>query len=93
MPTRNINLTEHWDSFVEKEVSSGRYGNASELVRDGLRLIERRNQEESAKLEWLRGAIQEGAEQIERGEFFEIDSEEDLDRVIDGIAQSAEVTR
>ena len=64
MPTRNINLTEHFDRFIEAEVGSGRYGNASEMVREGLRLIERRKREERAKLKWLRDAVREGLDQI-----------------------------
>jgi antitoxin ParD1/3/4 len=64
MPTRNINLTEHFDRFIEAEVGSGRYGSASEVVREGLRLIERRKQEERAKLKWLRDAVREGLDQI-----------------------------
>jgi putative addiction module CopG family antidote len=42
MSTRNINLTDHLDRFVERQVTSGRYGNASEIVRDALRLLEER---------------------------------------------------
>ena len=42
MPTRNINLTDHFDRFIEAEVGAGRFGNASEVVRDGLRLLEQR---------------------------------------------------
>ena len=45
MPTRNINLTEHFDRFVERQVSSGRYSNASEIVREALRLLEEQEQE------------------------------------------------
>ena len=41
MPTRNINLTDHLDDFIEGGVASGRYKNASEVVPDGLRLLER----------------------------------------------------
>jgi antitoxin ParD1/3/4 len=51
MPTRNINLTEHLDRFVETRVTSGRYGNASEVVREGLRLLEQHEKEDRAKLE------------------------------------------
>ena len=68
MPTRNINVTDHLDRFIEAEVGSGRYGNASEVVREGLRLIERRKWEERAKLRWLRGAVREGLDQIDHGE-------------------------
>ncbi len=74
MPTRNINLTDHFDRFVAAEVGSGRYGNASEVVREGLRLMERRKQEERAKLKWLSDAVREGLDQIERGEGAEFES-------------------
>ena len=33
MPTRNVNLTDHYDQFVESQVSAGRYQNASEVMR------------------------------------------------------------
>jgi antitoxin ParD1/3/4 len=74
MPTRNINLTDHFDRFVAAEVGSGRYGNASEVVREGLRLMERRKREERAKLKWLRDAVHEGLDQIEGGEGVELGS-------------------
>jgi antitoxin ParD1/3/4 len=95
MPTRNINLTDHLDRFIEAEVGSGRYGNASEVVREGLRLIERRKREERAKFRWLRGAVREGLDQIHRGEGVEFSSIGDLDRYIDRIGKeaSAELAR
>lgn len=69
MPTRNVHLTDHFDNFIEAGVQSGRFSNASEVVREGLRLLEQRQEEEKAKLAWLRGAIQEGADAAERGEY------------------------
>jgi antitoxin ParD1/3/4 len=89
MPTRNINLTEHLDRLIEAEVGSGRYGNASEVVREGLRLIERRKHEERARLKWLRGAVREGLDQIDRGEGMELDSVDELDRQIDRLGTEA----
>ena len=83
MPTRNINLTEHLDRYVEARVNSGRYGNASELVREGLRLLEQREQEEKAKLKWLRSAVAEGLDQIDRGEGLEFNSTKQLENHID----------
>jgi antitoxin ParD1/3/4 len=59
MPTRNVVLTDRQADMVEELVHSGRYQNASEVLRDGLRLLERREAEESAKLEALRGALDE----------------------------------
>ena len=41
MPTRNVNLTDELDRFVAKKVKTGRYENASEVVRAGLRKLER----------------------------------------------------
>ncbi len=67
MPTRNINLTEHFDRFVEHQVSSGRYSNASEIVRDALRLLEVQEQEREAKLRALRQAAKQGFDQLDQG--------------------------
>lgn len=60
MPTRNVNLTNELDRFVTKKVRTGRYENASEVVRAGLRTLEREEQEYEAKLAALRAAIDEG---------------------------------
>jgi antitoxin ParD1/3/4 len=60
MPTRNVNLTAELDRFVASKVKSGRYENASEVVRAGLRTLEREEQEYEAKLTLLRAAIHEG---------------------------------
>lgn len=50
----------HFESFVRDQVESGRFASASEVVREGLRLVEQRDAEQRAKLEWLRGEIQKG---------------------------------
>lgn len=68
MPTRNINLTDRLEEFVEDSVSSGQYGNASEVVREALRLLAEQKREHESKVAWLRGAIAEGREQIRRGQ-------------------------
>jgi antitoxin ParD1/3/4 len=60
MPTRNVNLTEELDRFVLANVDSGRYENASEVIRAALRNLEREEQEFQAKLKTLRSAIDEG---------------------------------
>ena len=49
MPTRNVVLTEQQTHFVEQMVASGRYQNASEVLREGLRLVYQREQEELLK--------------------------------------------
>jgi antitoxin ParD1/3/4 len=60
MPTRNVNLTEELDRFVAAKVSSGLYENASEVIRAGLRCLDREEREYDAKLEALRDAIDAG---------------------------------
>ncbi len=60
MPTRNVNLTDELDDFVLAKVESGRYENASEVVRAALRTLEREEQRHEAKLSALRAALDEG---------------------------------
>lgn len=71
MPTRNVNLTDELDRFVLKKVKSGRYENASEVVRAALRTLEREEQQDEAKLVALRSAIDEGdASGLAEGDVF-----------------------
>jgi len=71
MPTRNVNLTDELDHFVLKKVKSGRYENASEVIRAALRTLEREEQHYEAKLAALRAAIDEGdASGVAEGDVF-----------------------
>jgi antitoxin ParD1/3/4 len=67
MPTRNINLTEYFDNFVKRQISSGRYSNASEIVREALRLLDEQEQERAAKMKVLRQAAKQGFDEIDQG--------------------------
>jgi antitoxin ParD1/3/4 len=60
MPTRNVNLTDELERFVATRIETGRYDNASEVVRAALRTLEREEQEYEAKIALLRAAIDEG---------------------------------
>jgi antitoxin ParD1/3/4 len=55
------------------------------VVREGLRLLEQREQEDKAKIEWLRAAAREGFDQLDRGDYVTLNSEEDLDTFLDQI--------
>ena len=71
MPTRNVNLTEELDRFVRAKVDSGRYENASEVVRAALRILECDEREYEAKLAALRNAIDKGdAAGVAKGDVF-----------------------
>jgi antitoxin ParD1/3/4 len=60
--TMNINLTPQLEALVRQKVASGHYSSASEVVREALRLMEREDQIQAAKLGQLRRDIQEGLE-------------------------------
>jgi len=74
MPTRNVVLTDQQEELVEQLVDSGRYQNASEVLREGLRLLQRRELEEAAKLEALRGALDEAEAAVAAGDLYDYSS-------------------
>jgi antitoxin ParD1/3/4 len=76
MPTRNISLTPEQDAFVKEIVEAGEYQNASEAVRDALRVLQQRRREDAVRLEVLRAQLEAGVEQLDRGDFVELDREE-----------------
>ena len=71
MATRNVVLSEHQATLIAELILSGRHQNASEVLREGLRLLERRESEEAAKLEGLRRALDEPEAAVERGEVYD----------------------
>ena len=68
MTTRNVSLTETLDRFVEDRVASGAYQNASEVMRAGLRLLLAQEEAHKARLTRLRGAVQEGLDELDHGQ-------------------------
>ena len=76
MATRNVVLTEAQSDLVDRLVSTGRYQNASEALRAGLRLLER----EEAELGALRSRLTTGLEQARRGDLAEGSGEDALRR-------------
>jgi antitoxin ParD1/3/4 len=58
--TTSYSIGKHFESLIESLIKSGRYSTASEVMRDGLRMIEEREQRRQAKLEALRAEIQKG---------------------------------
>jgi antitoxin ParD1/3/4 len=68
MPSRNVSLTKRFDRLIETKIASGRYANASEVIRAGLSLLEHHEQEREMKLKRLRRAVQVAIAADERGE-------------------------
>lgn len=79
MATTSLSLGEHWETFIRNEIASGRYGSASEVVRDALRTMEERKN----KLEALRAHLAEGAQQAVAGQFVQNFSVEALIQELD----------
>lgn len=90
MPTRNINLTDRYESFLARQIDSGRFKNASEVVRAALHLLERQEQLDEAKLQWLRREAKAGTDAYARGDYTEIGDDAALDQLFDDIARDAD---
>ena len=87
MPTRNVNLTDDQNAFVEKMVKAGKYQNASEAMRDAVRALQQRWKEDELKLTVLRKQIGFGVDALKRGEYTEID-DADLDATLEKLSTS-----
>jgi antitoxin ParD1/3/4 len=71
MPTRNINLTPQLDKLVDSRIRRGLYANASEVLRAGLRALEKIEKEDKAKLDALRSAVLAGEQSgVAEGDVF-----------------------
>jgi antitoxin ParD1/3/4 len=89
MPTRNVVLTNRHEALIEELVASGRYQNASEVLREGVRLVEQREAEDALKLEALRQAAQVGIDDLARGAFKSFDSFDALDDYLKALTAAA----
>ena len=89
MPTRNVVLTEQQETFVKQMVSSGRYQNVSEVLREGIRLIQRQEEKYEAQLTELREAAKIGIADIDSGNFQCFDAPEQLNRHLEELARDA----
>jgi antitoxin ParD1/3/4 len=67
MPTMNVSLPAELAEFVEREVAGGEYGTASEVVRDGLRLLRRDREVREEKLAVLRREVGIGVDRARAG--------------------------
>ena len=75
----NVSLTPSLEQFVRDRAASGDYNNASEVVREAIRLLRRVEEQRALKMERLRAAIREGDEALARGEFTDLNSDQELD--------------
>lgn len=87
MPPRNISLTAAQDAFIDRMVRTGTYQNASEAVRDALRLLQQRRFEDAAKLKAMREAARIGIADLDHGASRSFESVTDLRRYLAGLSE------
>ncbi|MDZ5645931.1 type II toxin-antitoxin system ParD family antitoxin [Nitrospirillum sp. BR 11828] len=73
----NVSIGERWEGFVDSVVKSGRYGSASEVVREGLRLVEEREAKLQALRDTLNASIAAGGH----------NADDDVTRILDAKAE------
>ena len=81
----NFSLTPQLEQYVRNCAESGEYNNASEVVREALRLFMRTEEERQLKLQNLRKAIKSGDDAIANGEMTELSSNKDLDEFFESL--------
>ena len=86
MPTRNVVLTAHHESLIAALVNTGRYQNASEVLREGLRLVEAREATDAAKLKALQATAATGFADLDQGRHHDLQDDE-LEDFIAGLAE------
>jgi antitoxin ParD1/3/4 len=64
----SVSLGDHFTSFIDEQVESGRYSSASDVIRAGLRMLERNEQEDA----WLRAQIREAEIELAEGKVHEV---------------------
>ena len=81
MAAVNVSLTPQLEALIHQKVDSGFYNNASEVVREALRLLEARDRQ----VAWLRAKMADSAGQVERGEVVELTGSfwDNLNREVD----------
>jgi antitoxin ParD1/3/4 len=83
----SYSIGKHFEGLIDSLIESGRYSTASEVMREGLRLVEEREERRKAKLEALRAEIQKG---LDSGPAEEVDIGDMIARVkADGRKRSA----
>ncbi len=75
----NVSIGAHWEQFLEKVLSEGRYGSVSEIVQEGLRLVEEREAKLKALRDEINAAIDGGGD----------NSADDIDAMIDGLVAAS----
>ena len=89
MPTRNVVITAKQSQLIDQWVAAGDYQNASEVLREGLRLVEQSKNDFQMRLEAFRQAVKLGIADFDDGNYQTFESDAALEADLD--AMTAEV--
>lgn len=89
MPTRNVVITQRQADMIDALVEEGVYQNASEVLREGLRLVQEHRDIHAAKIAALRSAIQVGVDAYEAGDYIVFDDDDTLDAHLSMLTERA----
>lgn len=81
----NFSLTPALEKFIRERAESDDYNNASEVVREALRLLKQSEELQALRLERLRQSIRAGDAALADGSYTEIETDEELDRFFAGL--------
>jgi len=93
MPTRNVVLTADQEKMIDRLVRSGRYQNASEVLRQGLRLVQEREADYQARLKIIRAEMQKGIDAFQAGDFVELEGTDAIKAYLKSIREEARARR
>jgi antitoxin ParD1/3/4 len=85
----NISLTQELEGYINRKVASGNYHSASEVVREGLRLLQEQDELKRMRKEALRRDIMLGVEAIRKGDYTVIRDAADMEQFIEEIKTKA----
>ena len=83
----NVSLTTELETLVQNKVKSGNYTSASEVIREGLRLLKEQDQLKELRINELRAEIQKGVDAMNEGRFTEITNKEEADALVKRIVR------
>lgn len=87
MATKTVDLTDHFQRFVDANVEAGRFQDASAVVGEGLRLLEQQQLDDDLKLERLRQAVEAGREDVRQGRVFSVAADQ-VDTFLAGLGRT-----
>jgi antitoxin ParD1/3/4 len=88
MPT-SVALTPRFEKLTQQLISSGKYNNVSEVVREGLRMVEEREKLQKLKLKRLKDAIQVGQDAMDRGDYVTVRNSQELRSLLSTLSQQS----